>query len=227
MALISQFIDIGFRRNLQGSSRLYVFGLRRKQTGQARHIRQHLAQFTQTQAAQLHIYILQGNGITPVGLHAETQPVVTVHIHIGIHPHILMQVNPITIIYKTEFTESNDRFGRYKVQNHTVSFAVTFGQRTGIDTEQHTGLSFSVHIVNGQFGIFIADFTSQGTAEHKLRILRSVNNPTLQLHTGGILLHGKKDSIQLKGVHVQPMHGSTPVDAHLWSKAETQLEIMV
>ena len=58
LAFVRQFINVGFGRNLQRSRRLYVLRFGREQAGQPGHIRKHLTQLTQLQAAEFHIHIL-------------------------------------------------------------------------------------------------------------------------------------------------------------------------
>ena len=135
LAFVGQFLYIGFGRHLQGSGSLYIICFGREQSRKPGHIRKYLRKFIQAQSAQFYVYILQGKGIILVGLHTETQTIVAVHINIGIDAHILMQINPVTIVRKVEFTESDNRLGRNKVQQHTITATVSFGQRTGINTE--------------------------------------------------------------------------------------------
>ena len=227
LAFVGQFLYIGFGGHLQGSGSLYIICFGGEQSRKPRHIRKYLRKFIQAQSAQFYVYILQGKGIILVGLHTETQTIVAVHINIGIDAHILMQINPVTIVRKVEFTESDNRLGRNKVQQHTITATMSFGQRTGVNTEQHTGLPFSIHIIHSQLRIFITDFTRQCTAEHKLRVLGAVYDTTLQLHAGSILLYCKKYCIELQGVHAQSVNSCTPIDADLRSKSEAQFEIII
>ena len=227
LAFVGQFLYIGFGGHLQGSGSLYIICFGGEQSRKPRHIRKYLRKFIQAQSAQFYVYILQGKGIILVGLHTETQTIVAVHINIGIDAHILMQINPVTIVRKVEFTESDNRLGRNKVQQHTITATMSFGQRTGVNTEQHTSLPFSIHIIHSQLRIFITDFTRQCTAEHKLRVLGTVYDTTLQLHAGSILLHCKKYRIELQGVHAQSVNSCTSIDADLRSKSEAQFEIII
>ena len=112
-----------------------------------------------------------------------------------------MQIDPVAIIHKMEFTVRNNRFGRRQVKQHSIAFALSLRQRTGIHAKQHSGLPLSVHIIHSQFGILTPDLSRQRTAEYKLRILRSVDHTALQHHPGSILLHCKEDCIELQRVH--------------------------
>jgi len=138
-----------------------------------------------------------------------------------------MQIYPIAVVYEMELTVCDNRFGRRQIKQYSVAFAMSLRQRAGIDAEQHSRLSLSVHIIHGQFGIFTANLTGQRTAEYELRILRSVNHPALQHHPGSILLHCKKYRIELQGVHAQSVNSCTPIDADLRSKSEAQFEIII
>ena len=124
-----------------------------------------------------------------------------------------MQIYPIAVVYEMELTVCDNRLGRRQIKQYSVAFAMSLRQRTGIDAEQHSRLSLSVHIIHGQFGIFTANLTGQRTAEYELRILRSVNHPALQHHPGSILLHGKENRIELQRVHTQSVNGGPSVDA--------------
>ena len=122
LAFVGQFLYIGFGGHLQGSGSLYIICFGGEQSRKPGHIRKYLRKFIQAQSAQFYVY-------------TETQTIVAVHINIGIDAHILMQINPVTIVRKVEFTESDNRLGRNKVQQHTITATVSFGQRTGINTE--------------------------------------------------------------------------------------------
>ena len=77
-----------------------------------------------------------------------------------------MQIYPIAVVYEMELTVCDNRFGRRQIKQYSVAFAMSLRQRAGIDAEQHSRLSFSVHIIHGQFGIFTANLTGQRTAEN-------------------------------------------------------------
>ena len=137
-----------------------------------------------------------------------------------------MQIYPVTVIHEMELTVCDNRFGRCQIQQYSVAFAVSFGQRAGIYTEQHSCLPLTVHIIYGQFGVFTPNLACQRTPEHKLRVLRPVNHPALQHHPGGILLHGKENRIELQRVHTQSMHSSPPVDAPRRRGTETKGKVI-
>ena len=45
-----------------------------------------------------------------------------------------MQIYPVTVIHEMELTVCDNRFGRCQIQQYSVAFAVSFGQRAGIYT---------------------------------------------------------------------------------------------
>ena len=75
-------------------------------------VRHHLAQFAQSEAAQLNADVLQGNGIFTVGLHAETNSVIAIHVYVGIDTHVLVQVDPVSLVCKRKLAVSYDRIFR-------------------------------------------------------------------------------------------------------------------
>ena len=122
--------------------------------------------------------------------------------------------------------ESNDRFGRCQAESNTITPALAFDKRTGIDAEVKTGISLSIHIVQSQFCIIVADFTCQRTTEHHLGILGTVDDTALQLHAGCILADGKENGIQLQGVHTQTMDGGASIDTASGRSAEAECEVV-
>ena len=156
----------------------------------------------------------------------ESHAFIIPHIHIGVDTHILMQIYPVVILIEMKFTECNNRFCRNQRKSQSVSFPASSNQRTGIDTKQYTGFSFSILIFCYQFGITVTNLSCQNRSERELGILRSVNDSGTQVHAGGILLDREEDSIQLQGIHFQGVNGCFSIDSPIGGCAKFHGGIM-
>ena len=226
LAFISQFINGCFCRELKVLFGLYVVCFCREQSGDFGEVRQYARYFIQADSPDFDIDILQRDRISLYRMHTESHAFIIPHIHIGIHAHILVQINPVMIFVEMEFTERNNRFFRNQCKGQSIPFSTSPNQRTGIDSEQHTGFPLFVLIFCQQLGIAVANLTCQNSGEGKLGILRSVDYSGTEIHTGSILFDGEKDRIQLQGIHFQSMDGCFAVDSPIGSSAEFHGSIM-
>ena len=144
---------------------------------------------------------------------------------------VVVQVDAILSLLEVKAAESNDGLIRNEMQQNASALFVpipSYGQDGAcVQSKQNARASLSVRIVQQQVGIFVTNFAGQLATESDLRIVPAVYHAALQAQTGGILMGGKEEGIQLQGVDAQSVQGSPSVQPPLGGRIEVQFEVVV